>query len=105
MIIKLATFAIIAIMTIAILSGCAPREIRHVVDTVEVKVPVLEKSAPAPKELYRGALRADEIPVAIEPNDPAAVIAFDAENQKKLQKIIHRDESLLDGWEKYGETP
>lgn len=89
------------VMALALLSGCShPEAPRHVIDTVEVKVPVLER-AQAPKELIRTKIPAAEIPRFIAPNNPAATVCVTKAGEPLLKSIILRDESLLDGWENY----
>lgn len=74
---------------------------RHVVDTVEVNVPVLER-AEAPKELYRSKLSSGEIPKWIAPSDPLASVCVGASDELRLKRLLLDRESLLDGWEAYG---
>lgn len=84
-------------------TACAPSEKtpRHVVDTVEVKVPVLERAS-APKELYRSKLSGDELPLWIAPSDPRATVCVAHPGEVRLKRLLLRSESLLDGWEAYG---
>lgn len=85
-----------------ILTGCGQAdEPRHVVDTVEVKVPVLERAA-APKELYRTKLPSDQIPKWVAPSDPSASACVTKAGEPMLKSILLRDAAALDGWEAYG---
>lgn len=93
--------AIGAILLIMVLSGCADQHTRHVVDTVEVKVPVLERAA-APAELFRHAQTPIPTPVWVSPQTAGASVCLTSEGEAQLKSLLLRDESLLDGWERYG---
>lgn len=82
------------------LTACDTPGIRHVVDAVEVKVPVVER-AEAPKELWRSPIPASSLPYWIAPTDPKASACVSAENEPKLKSLLLGRESLLDGWEGY----
>jgi hypothetical protein len=89
------------IILIILMTGCDSREtIHHVVDTVSVNVPVIERAS-APPELYRAKLETKYIPVWIAPNDPAASSCLSSANEPLLKNIVLRNESLLDAWEAY----
>jgi hypothetical protein len=91
-------FALLAMLA---LTGCEQVEhLRHVVDTVEVKVPVLER-AEAPPELYREKIPASALPRWVAPSDPAASACLTKESEPLLKSLILRDTALLDGWESY----
>lgn len=89
------------IVLIILMTGCDSREtIRHVVDTVNVSTPILERAA-APSELFRQKIPANELPLWVAPNDPRASSCLAAPAEQHLKKIVLRDESLLDAWEAY----
>lgn len=94
---RIEIIALMAILLIFLLSGCS--QDRHVVDTVEVKVPVIERAV-APAELFRP--RTTDIPIWVTPSNPAASVCVTGDGETKLKAILLRDESLLDGWEAYG---
>ena len=96
-----AVLILAGIVLIILMTGCDSREtIRHVVDTVSVNVPVIERAA-APPELYRAKLETKFVPVWIAPTDPSASSCLSTHNEMLLKNLIVRDESLLDAWEAY----
>ena len=74
--------------------------VRHVVDTVDVNIPILERAA-APKELFRTKIPDDSIPRWVAPSDPAATACVTKSGEPMLKIIMLNRESLLDGWESY----
>lgn len=87
--------------SIFLLAGCRDGLVTpHVdpVDTVEVKVPVMEK-APAPAELFRTKIAADSVPFWVVPSNPAATSCLTAKDEGKTQVLLSGRETMLDGWE------
>lgn len=91
---------VLLLLAAILMSGCTDPSIRHIVDTVSVNVPVIERAS-APPELYRAKIETKYIPVWIAPNDPAASSCLSSANEPLLKNIVLRDESLLDAWEAY----
>ncbi len=92
----------ILMITALLLAGCADKTVpRHVVDAVEVNVPVLER-AEAPKELYRAPVARADLPRWVLPADPSATVCLPKMGEPLLKRLILNRESLLEGWEAYG---
>lgn len=89
------------IMVLLLTFGCKSAEpVRHIVDPVEVQIPVLERAA-APEELIRPKITAEQLPLWIAPTDPSATVCTNRAGESKLKAIVLRDEALLFGWETY----
>lgn len=82
------------------LTGCNNVPGYHVIDTVEVKVPVLERAI-APDELRREKVSNDELPRWVAPNDSTASVCIGGMSEPKLKTLLLGREALLDGWESY----
>lgn len=91
----------IAICVMALAACDNSERIRHVVEPVEVNIPIIER-ATAPKELFRTKLPVEQIPRWVAPSDPAATACVTQAGEPMLKSILLRNESLLDGWEAYG---
>lgn len=95
---KIFMLSLFLLLLVACGSNEAPR---HVVDTVDVNIPILER-AEAPKELYRTKVSSNELPKWLAPSDPLATVCVSAQGEPILKRLLLNRESLLDGWEAYG---
>lgn len=86
---------------VMLLAACADHDApRHVVDTVDVSVAILER-AHAPKELFRPPVQQTEIPQWVAPTDPSASTCVTGTGEALLKNLLLNCQARLDGWEAY----
>lgn len=84
-------------LALLLVAACAGQQKvpEPVVVTKVVKVPVAQARA-VPPELFAPVVQPGDVPAAVAPSDPAAVIAYTAEGVTKLQLLIGKLQQRID---------
>ena len=104
---KIMVAATVAIVVIGclLLTGCGTKDNRvRPVDTVDVALPILE-DRPAPEELKFKPWPEDQLPLWVEPTNPAATSCLTPDGEAKRRAMDADVVGKVLGWEKWGVLP
>lgn len=98
------TAAAIALLLALTACGDGNAQMDRPVRVVEKSVPIIE-IRPVPEELLRTPIPADQLPVFVAKDDPAASSCLTPDAEAKLRMIMIDRESRIEAWEKWGILP